>query len=73
MRHGGLSPEEARDVLNDMKHEQITKTSTDIRATFMADLTLSMTDPREASVERLSQQFEDLALLREFTNLDTDL
>lgn len=72
MRHGGLSPDEARNVLRDMEHEQIVKPSTDIRATFMADLTLAMTDPGEASVERLSQQFEDLALLREFTNLDTE-
>ena len=72
MRHGGLSAEEARNILRDMENEQIVKPSTDIRATFMADLTLAMTDPWEASVERLSQQFEDLALLREFTNLNPD-
>ncbi|KAL6917065.1 hypothetical protein FSST1_008560 [Fusarium sambucinum] len=40
----------------------------DIRAMFMADLNLSMTDPEEASVESLANKFEDIALFREFTS-----
>jgi hypothetical protein len=40
----------------------------DIRATFMADLNLAMTNPSEASVESLADRFEDIAIFQEFTN-----
>jgi hypothetical protein len=46
----------------------LSSSSEDIRATFMADLNLAMTDPEEATVERLADRFEDIALFREFTN-----
>ncbi|KAH7468368.1 hypothetical protein FOMA001_g15864 [Fusarium oxysporum f. sp. matthiolae] len=45
-----------------------TRSIEDIRATFMADLNLSMTHPEEASVESLANNFEDIALFREFTS-----
>lgn len=34
----------------------------------MANLNLSITDPKEASVESLANKFEDIALFREFTS-----
>jgi hypothetical protein len=42
--------------------------SYDIRATFMADLNLAITNPSEASVESLADRFDDIALFQEYTN-----
>lgn len=42
----------------------------DIRATFMVDLSLGMTDPKQASVESLADRFEDVVLFQEFMNQD---
>ncbi|KNB06413.1 hypothetical protein FOXG_19663 [Fusarium oxysporum f. sp. lycopersici 4287] len=36
----------------------------------MADLNLAMTDPTEASVESLAERFENIALFREYTNVE---
>ncbi|PNH39670.1 hypothetical protein VD0002_g10071 [Verticillium dahliae] len=36
----------------------------------MGDLELAMTNPRQASVENLAEQFEDMALWQEFTNTE---
>lgn len=47
---------------------RLNSSSEDIRATFMAELNLSMMDPEEATVESLANKFEDIALFREFTS-----
>ena len=74
LRHGAISPGVARRILKEMEGKRLLVGGEKdrIRATFMADLTLAMKDPDEASVEKMSQQFEDLALFREFTNMDTE-
>lgn len=69
LRNGDISSNEARYFLQEMKDRGLSQPSGDIRATFMADLDLAMTDPDEAKVERLAQRFEDLALFQEFTNI----
>lgn len=68
LQQGDLSTDEARRLMVQFEENRLTSPSEDIRATFMADLNLAMTDPEEASVESLSGRFEDIALFREFTN-----
>ncbi|EXA30436.1 hypothetical protein FOVG_18172 [Fusarium oxysporum f. sp. pisi HDV247] len=63
-----LSVGEARHMLQQFEENRLNSSSEDIRATFMADLNLSMTHPEEASVESLANKFEDIALFREFTS-----
>ncbi|EXK25622.1 hypothetical protein FOMG_17723 [Fusarium oxysporum f. sp. melonis 26406] len=68
LQKGGLSANEARRIMQQFEEERLSKPSEDIRATFIADLNLAMTDPQEASVESLAYRFEDIALFREFIN-----
>ncbi|KAF5018427.1 hypothetical protein F66182_9601 [Fusarium sp. NRRL 66182] len=67
LQGGDLSAGEARQLMKQFEENRFSNPSDDIRATFMADLNLAMTDPEEASVESLSDRFEDIALFREFT------
>ncbi|KAH6871684.1 hypothetical protein B0T10DRAFT_417034, partial [Thelonectria olida] len=68
LQQGDLSASEARHLMQQFEENWLSSSSEDIRATFMADLNLAMTDPEEATVERLADRFEDIALFREFTN-----
>ncbi|KAF5638665.1 nitrogen assimilation transcription factor nit-4 [Fusarium sp. NRRL 52700] len=68
LQQGDLSTDEARRLMVQFEENRLASPSEDMRATFMADLNLAMTDPKEASVESLSDRFEDIALFREFTN-----
>ncbi|KAG7419181.1 hypothetical protein Forpe1208_v003555 [Fusarium oxysporum f. sp. rapae] len=67
MQKRDLSAIEARRMTQKFEEGRLSKPSDDIRATFMADLRLAMTDPQEASVETLASGFEDIALFQEFT------
>jgi hypothetical protein len=67
LQKGDLSASDARKLMQQFEESWLINPSEDIRATFMADLNLAMTDPGEASVESLAQRFEDIALFREFT------
>jgi hypothetical protein len=68
LEQGDLSADEARKLMDQYEENRLSNPAEDIRATFMADLNLAMTDPGTASVESLSGRFEDIALFREFTN-----
>lgn len=68
LQQGDLSAKEARHMMQQFEENRLSSPSDDIRATFMVDLNLAMTDPEEASVERLAERFEDIALFQEFTN-----
>ena len=68
LQQGDISAEEARKLMEQFEENRLSKPSDDIRATFMADLNLAMTDPEGASVESLSDKFEEIALFQEFTN-----
>ncbi|KAL2684515.1 hypothetical protein Neosp_005593 [[Neocosmospora] mangrovei] len=72
LQKGDLSATAARKMMQQFEENSLSQPSEDIRATFMADLNLAMTDPEEASVESLAYKFEDIALFREFTN-DEDI
>ncbi|KAG7404422.1 hypothetical protein Forpe1208_v015968 [Fusarium oxysporum f. sp. rapae] len=67
MQKRDLSASEARRMTQKFEEGRLSKPPDDIRATFMADLRLAMTDPQEASVETLASGFEDIALFQEFT------
>lgn len=68
LRNGFLSSPEANTVLNYMRtigrryDAQFT-----VRASFMVDLELAMTNPKEAQVQTLAEAFHELAIFREFT------
>ncbi|KAM0556846.1 hypothetical protein ACHAPJ_005518 [Fusarium lateritium] len=68
LQQGDLSATEARRLMEQFEENRLNSAADNIRATFMVDLNLAMTDPEEASVESLSDRFEDIALFREFTN-----
>lgn len=70
LQQGNLSASEARRLMEQFEENRLTNPSEGIRATFMADLNLAMTDPTEASVESLAERFENIALFREYTNVE---
>ncbi|TEA14572.1 Conidial development protein fluffy [Colletotrichum sidae] len=72
LRDGDMSGPEARHLLQEMKDTDGNDAAGDIRATFMVDLDLAMTDPEAARVENLAERFEDIALFRDFTTVDDD-
>ncbi|KAI1655065.1 hypothetical protein F4813DRAFT_382260 [Daldinia decipiens] len=68
LRNGFLSAPEANTILNDMrKIGQRYDSQFTVRASFMVDLELAMTNPREAQVQTLASAFHELAIFREFT------
>ncbi|KAM0326363.1 hypothetical protein ACHAQA_006965 [Verticillium albo-atrum] len=70
LRNGDISGQEARTILQQLKQRGLDHPSGDIRATFMGDLELALTNPGEAKVENLADQFEDVALFQEFINME---
>ena len=62
-----MSSRTARRILNDLEERHPGQCLGPIRATFMADLNLALSDPSSATVERLAEQFEDNVLLKDFT------
>ncbi|KAM0277777.1 hypothetical protein ACHAQH_005570 [Verticillium albo-atrum] len=69
LRNGDISGLEARTILQQLKQRGLDHPSGDIRATFMGDLELALTNPGEAKVENLAGQFEDVALFQEFIDM----
>ncbi|KAK6950228.1 hypothetical protein Daesc_008554 [Daldinia eschscholtzii] len=68
LRNGFLSAPEANTILNNMsKIGQRYDAQFTVRASFMVDLELAMTNPREAQVQTLASAFHELAIYREFT------
>ncbi|KAI8964083.1 hypothetical protein F5Y11DRAFT_345821 [Daldinia sp. FL1419] len=68
LRNGFLSAPEANTVLSDMRRiGQRYDAQFTVRASFMVDLELAMTNPREAQVQTLASAFHELAIFREFT------
>ncbi|KAM0515952.1 hypothetical protein ACHAPS_008855 [Verticillium nonalfalfae] len=71
LRNGDITGLEARTILQQLKQRGLDHPSGDIRATFMGDLELAMTNPGEAKVETLAGQFEDVALFQEFIDMES--
>ncbi|TIC89563.1 Nitrogen assimilation transcription factor nit-4 [Colletotrichum higginsianum] len=72
LRDGDITGTEARHLLKHIREAETNHEEDDVRATFMVDLDLAMTDPDAARVENLAKRFEDIALFREFTTVDDD-
>lgn len=70
LRNGDITGLEARTILQQLKQRGLDHPSGDIRATFMGDLELALTNPGEAKVETLAGQFEDVALFQEFIDME---
>lgn len=74
MQKSDIPSRTARRILQDLETGHPRHFSEPIRATFMADLSLALSDPSSATVEHLAKQFEDNLLLKDYTNIldDTD-
>ncbi|KAF6829646.1 Activator of stress genes 3 [Colletotrichum plurivorum] len=72
LREGLITSPEARAMIRDSeergKHHQ---SSEQVLAPFVVDLDLAMVDPEAALVDRLAAEFDDLAILNEFTVVNT--
>ncbi|KAK7917103.1 hypothetical protein PG985_010711 [Apiospora marii] len=70
LRNSDITIEEARLLLLELKERGLAQLHDEgtIRATFMGDLELAMSDPEAARVENLANSFEDMVLFREFVN-----
>lgn len=69
MRNGDISSDEARRVLADLQERGQELDSSEIRATFMVDLDLAMSDPGAATAEMLAHSFQDIAMMMDFTTV----
>lgn len=70
LRKSDITIKEARGLLMELKERGLTDLQSEgtIRATFMGDLELAMSDPEAARVENLANSFEEMVLFREFVN-----
>ncbi|KAI1075382.1 hypothetical protein F5B20DRAFT_560147 [Whalleya microplaca] len=74
LRNGFLSVSEANAIVKDMResgrrhHAQ--NTIHTVRASFMVDIELAMTNPKDARVEILANAFHEQAIFHEFTRQD---
>ncbi|KAK7928630.1 hypothetical protein PG985_005628 [Apiospora marii] len=70
LRDHRISTDEARNLRQQLKNRKPKQLEDvgPIRATFMGDLQQAMSDPGGAKVESLANNFEDMALFREFLN-----
>ncbi|KPM38786.1 hypothetical protein AK830_g7762 [Neonectria ditissima] len=69
MRNGHMSSHVARRILTELKEKSLVRVQGEIRAPFMADLDLAMSDPGAASAENLAGMFEENALMMDYTNM----
>ncbi|KAI0902526.1 hypothetical protein F4806DRAFT_490997 [Annulohypoxylon nitens] len=68
LRNGFLSAPEADTILKNMRRiGQRYDPQFSVRASFMVDLELAMTSPKEALVQTLASDFHELSIFREFT------
>ncbi|KAM0321591.1 hypothetical protein ACHAQA_010017 [Verticillium albo-atrum] len=70
LRNGDMSGLEARAILQQLRLRGLDHPAGVIRATFMGDLDLALTNPDEAKVEYLAEQFEGAALFQEFIDME---
>lgn len=67
MKKGKLSSSTARRVISEINNDGAGKISDEIRATFMADLDLALSDPGSSTVEHLANQLETNMLFGDLT------
>ncbi|PNP52481.1 hypothetical protein THARTR1_06949 [Trichoderma harzianum] len=69
MRSGDISSDEARQVMAHLQERGQELDSSEIRATFMVDLDLAMSDPGAATAETLAYSFDDTAMMMDYTTI----
>jgi hypothetical protein len=69
MRKSELSGRAAVQILNNLHRGGLEEISGDIRATFIADLNLALTDHKSASMEHLAKEFEDTVWIKDYTTV----
>ncbi|OPB46196.1 C6 transcription factor [Trichoderma guizhouense] len=69
MRSGDISSDEARRVMAHLQEKGQELDSSEIRATFMVDLDLAMSDPVAATAETLAYSFHDIAMMMDYTTI----
>lgn len=69
MRKGKLSGRAAQLILDDLHNKGLERVPDGVRATFMADLDLAISDPQSATVEQLAHQFDDHIILKDYTTV----
>lgn len=72
LQKSDLSSRAAKQILHDLRRGALDEISGESRAMFMADLDLALFDPRTASMEHLAAQFEDNALMKDYTTVFED-
>lgn len=74
MRDTNMTGEEAYKIMEELKGRGLVDVRDDledtIRATFMVDLRLALTDPEAAMAEKLANDFTGMAAFRDLINLD---
>ena len=69
MQKSELSSRAAVRILNDLRRGGLEEISGDVRATFIADLNLALTDHNSASMEHLAKDFESTVWMKDYTNI----
>ncbi|KAI1813726.1 hypothetical protein GGS20DRAFT_577389 [Poronia punctata] len=72
LREGNISSQEAREIVAQLRRRGLSPQRADVRATFVVDLKLAMTDTEAARVENLAARFEEMAFFQELIHLDGD-
>ena len=67
--HGGMSSAVARRILEDVRKRSASTGTANIRATFMVDLDLSLSEPTLATAEALASSFEDNMRIKDLTTI----
>lgn len=74
LQKSDLSARAAVSILRDLERGGMKELTGDVRATFMADLNLALSDPKGASMEHLAREFKDNVWMKDLTTLfDQDL
>ncbi|RYP66001.1 hypothetical protein DL770_008887 [Monosporascus sp. CRB-9-2] len=70
LRDTNMSASEARKIMKDLKESGLDyvkkNMEEEVRATFMLDLTLALSDPVGATVENMAKEFDSLAVFQDF-------
>lgn len=67
--YGGMSSSVARRIMKDVRKRGASTEMASIRATFMVDLDLSLSEPTLATAEALASTFDDNATIKDLTTI----
>jgi hypothetical protein len=67
-----MSSRAARHILSDLENGAFSWISGEIRATFMGDLNLALSNPKSATMEHLARHFDDNVWMKDYTTFFDD-